>query len=75
MENSPPGIHTIPLGAGRGGGAVFGTFGRKLLPVLIVEASAALVVGVGEPARATSSGLREQDEQTMRGVTATTSTA
>ena len=29
MENSPPGIHTIPLGAGVGAGVVVGTVGKK----------------------------------------------
>jgi hypothetical protein len=29
MENSPPGIQTIPSGAGPGGLALFGTVGEK----------------------------------------------
>ncbi|HTP70515.1 MAG TPA: hypothetical protein VMJ35_16515 [Dongiaceae bacterium] len=29
MENSPPGIHTIPLGAAPGAGVVFTTVGWK----------------------------------------------
>lgn len=29
MENSPPGIQTIPFGAGPGEGLVFGTVGPK----------------------------------------------
>ncbi len=32
MENSPPGIQTIPLGAGRGAGALFATVGAKAAP-------------------------------------------
>ncbi len=30
MENSPPGIQTIPLGAGPGEGLLFGTVGPKV---------------------------------------------
>src|SRR5579862_6685476 len=33
MENSPPGIQTIPLGAGPGAGCLFGTVGPNATPV------------------------------------------
>src|SRR6185436_12071105 len=29
IENSPPGIHTMPCGAGAGAGVLFGTVGAK----------------------------------------------
>src|SRR3974390_788610 len=38
MENSPPGIHTMPSGAGPGAAALFGTVGAK-----------AAEAGAGEP--------------------------
>ena len=34
MENSPPGIHTIPFGAWAGGGFVLGTVGPNASPAL-----------------------------------------
>src|SRR5215470_13134334 len=42
IENSPPGIQTIPGGAGRGAGAVLGTVGPK--PLLVVIDETAVVV-------------------------------
>jgi len=54
IENSPPGIHTIPAGARRGAVAVFGTVGPKVLVVL------ALVAGPAEEAASVAG--REHDE-------------
>src|SRR5262250_2793974 len=44
IENSPPGIQTIPGGAARGAGAVLGVVGPK--PPLVVTGVTAAVAGV-----------------------------
>src|SRR5688572_1338910 len=52
IENSPPGIHTIPLGGGPGGLFAFADVGRKAIASVDAGADAALdggdAVGVDE---------------------------
>jgi hypothetical protein len=60
MENSPPGIQTIPRGVDLGAGVVFGTVGPKAL-VLILDGSAALAVAAAELTLALSTGFCEHE--------------
>src|SRR5215471_14992779 len=62
MENSPPGIQTIPAGAGWGAGAELGTVGAKLTVAVVVE-SVELAGALAELAAVDSAGFREQDRQ------------
>ena len=54
IENSPPGIQTIPTGAGPGAAAGVGTVGAKVLAVL--------ALGAGAAEDAASDAGREHDE-------------
>jgi hypothetical protein len=46
MENSPPGIHTMPGGVGPGGGDLFSTVGRNEEPSSGAAGDAATATGV-----------------------------
>ncbi len=51
IENSPPGIHTMPSGAGPGGGFLFSTVGRNRFDVAASAAGSAwLADGLGRVA-------------------------
>lgn len=70
IENSPPGIQTIPVGACLGAGAVFGTVGPKPLVAVADEGVAAapdelLVVAPGL-ALTVSTGFHEHEAPTIR---------
>src|SRR5215470_10993556 len=74
IENSPPGIQTIPGGATRGAGAVLGTVGPKL-PVTVTDERAVVAVGdlsvvvAPEVAPAASSGLRAHEVSVIKAKT------
>src|SRR4051812_11218609 len=49
IENSPPGIHTMPSGAGAGGSSRFSTVGRKS-----ADPATSVAAGLARSARAVS---------------------
>jgi hypothetical protein len=63
MENSPPGIQTIPAGAGLGAGLVFGIVGPKLL---LFGTEFELAETRAELRFANSPGFREHETPAIR---------
>ena len=51
MEKSPPGIHTIPRGAGPGGAVAFSIVATKLLGIAAAATTSGLASGSGKVAR------------------------
>ena len=51
MEKSPPGIHTIPRGAGPGGAVVFSTVATNLLGMAGAAITSGLAAGSGTVVR------------------------
>src|SRR5262245_23539801 len=73
IENSPPGIQTIPGGAARGAGAVLGTVGPKP-PLVVTGVTAApavddLSVVVAPEIPPAASGLRPHEASVIRAKT------
>jgi len=69
IENSPPGIQTIPVGACLGAGAVFGTVGPKPLVAVAGEGAAApdeLLVVAPWLALTVATGFRAHEAPTIR---------
>src|SRR5215469_13918269 len=69
IENSPPGIQTIPVGACLGAAAVFGTVGPKPLVAVAGEGAAApdeLLVVAPWLALTVSTGFRAHEAPTIR---------
>ena len=74
IENSPPGIQTIPGGAVRGAGAVLGVVGPKP-PLVVTGVTAAVAAGdlsvvvAPEVALAVARGLRAHEAPVIRAKT------
>jgi hypothetical protein len=65
IENSPPGIHTMPRGAGAGAGRVFGTVGANAAPGLARELELARTEVVSGR-RTTAQRMAEASEKNPR---------
>jgi hypothetical protein len=60
IENSPPGIHTIPSGPFVGGGVLLGTVGAKVEAFVTGTTSSAATAGEDQPAFMANAARRQR---------------